>query len=144
MDVFMKWIALFSNIFTVVASGIAIFLFITKRESIASVFDLLINYTYQLSLSEVKEKLEKLNEYNAKDTEDNEKIINILNEIIGQIKGNEKLKSHFSELLKDIDGFALGRKKLTEAKKRAIVSELRERLRHLNVRNIDKLVGENK
>ncbi len=138
----MKWVSLFSNIFTIIASGIAIFIFVTKRKSIASAFDLLINYTYQLSLSEIKEKLEKLNEYNAKDTEDNEKIINILNEIIGQIKGNEKLKAHFSGLLKDIDGFALGRKKLTEAKKRAIVSELRERLRHLNVKNIDKLVGE--
>ena len=143
LDDFLNWIALFSNIFTVVASGIAIYIFITKRESISSVFDLLINYTYQLSLSEIKEKLEKLNEYNAKDPEDNEKIINILNEIVGQIKGNEKLRAHFSELLKDIDGFALGRKKLTEAKKRAVVSELRERLRHLNVRNIDKLVGEN-
>tara|TARA_R110000737_G_scaffold278495_1_gene285259 strand:+ start:96 stop:518 length:423 start_codon:yes stop_codon:yes gene_type:complete len=140
----MKWISLISNTFTIVASGIAIFVFLTKRKSIASVFDLLINYTYQLSLSEIKEKLEKLNEYNAKDSEDNEKIINILNEIIGQIKGNETLKAHFSELLKEIDSFALGRKKLTEPKKRAVVSELRERLRHLNVRNIDKLVGENK
>jgi hypothetical protein len=144
LDDFMKWISFFSSVFTIVASGIAIYLFLAKRESLASVFDLLINYTYQLSLSEIKEKLEKLNEYNAKGSEDNEKIVNILNEITGQIKGNEKLRNHFSELLKDIDSFALGRKKLTEPKKRAVVSELRERLRHLNVSNIDKLVGESK
>lgn len=138
----MKWIALFSNIFTIVASTIAIYIFATKRKSISTVFNILINYTYQLSLSELKEKLEKLNEYNAKNSEENEKIINILNEIVGQIKGNDKLKNHFSELINEISGFASGRKKLTEAKKRSFVSELRERLRHLNVRNIDNLVGE--
>ena len=103
---------------------------------------MLVNYTYQLSLSEVKEKLEKLNEYNAKDEIENEKIVNIFNEIVGQIKGNDKLKEHFSSLLSDIEIYALGKKKLSEPKKRALVSELRERLRHLNVKNIDQLVGE--
>lgn len=142
MDDFIKWVTLFSNLFTIGASSIAIYIFATKRKSIATVFDLLINYTYQLSLSEVKEKLEKLNEYNAKNPDDNEKIVNILNEIIGQIKGNTKLNTHFSDNLKEIDGFAVGKKKLTEPRKRAIVSELRERLRHLNVRNIDSLIGE--
>ena len=142
MDDFIKLVSFFSNLLTIGASGIAIYIFIIKRTAISTVFDLLVNYTYQLSLSEVKEKLEKLNEYNAKDADDNEKIINILNEIIGQIKGNTKLKIHFADNIKEIDGFALGRKKLTEPKKRAIVSELRERLRHLNVRNIDRLIGE--
>ena len=144
MDEVIKWVILCSNVFTIVASGIAIFVFFTKRKSIVTVFNLLINYTYQLSLSEIKEKLEKLNEYNAKDSVDNEKIINILNEIIGQIKGNQKLSVHFKLLLEEIDGFALGRRKLTEAKKRALVSELRERLRHLNITSIDNLVGDTK
>jgi hypothetical protein len=139
-----KWVTLFSNTSTIVASGIVIFVFVTKRKSIVTVFNLLINYTYQLSLSEIKEKLEKLNDYNAKDSEDNEKVINILNEIIGQMKGNDKLKIHFKVFLEGIDGFALGKKKLTEPKKRALVSELRERLRHLNVKNIDNLVGDAK
>lgn len=57
LDEIIKWVALFSNIFTVCASGIAIYLFLFKRKAISSVFDLLINYTYQLSLSEVKEKI---------------------------------------------------------------------------------------
>jgi predicted PurR-regulated permease PerM len=137
-----KLVTILSNIFTIIASSIAIYIFITKRETISTVFNLLINYTFQLSLSEIKEKLEKLNEYNAKNAEDNEKVINILNEIVGQIKGNDKLRKHFQELLSEVDVFASGRKKLNEFKKRALVSELRERLRHLNVRNIDKLVGE--
>lgn len=139
----MKWVTLISNIFTVFASGIVIYLFVFKREKISSVFDLLINYTYQLSLSEVKEKIERLNEYNAKNPEQREQIVNILNEIIGQIKGNHKLKNHFAKLLADLEDFASGKRKLTEPKKRAAVSELRERLRHLNVQNINNLVGEN-
>lgn len=142
MDEFMKWVTLISNIFTIGASGIAIYLFIAKKETINSLFDTLINYTYQLSISEVKEKIERLNEYNAKNAEDFEKIINILNEIIGQIKGNEKLKHHFSDLLSRIERLVANRRSLTEPKKRAVVSELRERLRHLNVKSIDNLVGD--
>lgn len=130
-----------SNILTILASGIAIFLFVSKRKAISSVFGLLINYTYQLSLSEIKEKLERLNDYNAKDTAQNEIIINILNEIVGQIRGNDKLKVHFSEMLEKLEELMSSRKKLTEPNKRAIVSELRERLRHLNVKNIDNLMG---
>lgn len=142
LDELIKWVALVSNLFTIVASGIAIYVFIVKRKSIATIFNLLVNYTYQLSLSEVKEKLEKLNDYHAKNDEENEKIVNILNEIMGQIKGNTRLKAHFENNIKEIDAFASGRKKITEPKKRAIVSELRERLRHLNVKNIDSLMGE--
>ena len=138
----MKWISLASNLFTIFASGVAIYVFFTKREEISSVFNLLLNYTHQLSLSEVKEKIERLNEYNAKDPDQYEHIVNIFNEIIGQIRGNEKLKNHFSELLVKMEHLTSDRRRLTEPKKRALVSELRERLRHLNVKNIDNLVGD--
>ncbi|WP_417541971.1 hypothetical protein [Methylophaga thalassica] len=144
MEDIIRWISLVSNGLTIVASGIAIYVFFTKRESIATIFSLLLNYTYQLSLSEMKEKLEKLNEYNAKDPDENEKIVNILNEVCGQIKGNERLSENFKEIVEEINTFALGRRKLTEPKKRALVSELRERIRHLNIRNIDDLVGDTK
>ena len=70
------------------------------------------------------------------------KIINILNEIIGQIRGNTKLKAHFTELLSTIEVLVSDKRKLTEPRKRAVVSELRERLRHLNIKNIDNLVGD--
>jgi hypothetical protein len=142
LDDLISYISLISNVFTICASGIAIYLFVAKRKSISSIFHPLINYTYQLTLSEIKEKLEKLNDYNAKDPEQNEQIVNILNEIIGQIRGNEKLKNHFSELLITIENLVSDKRRLTEPRKRAVVSELRERLRHLNVKNIDDLVGE--
>lgn len=128
--------------FTIFASAIAIYLFVAKRKSISSVFQLLVNYGYQLSLSEIKEKLEKLNDYNAKDPEQSEQIVNILHEIIGQIRGNNKLSKHFSTLLSELENLVSDRRRLTEPRKRAVVSELRERLRHLNISNIDDLVGE--
>lgn len=137
-------VSFFANSLTVVASAIAIYLFVVKREEISSVFSLLVNYTFQLSLSELKEKLERLNDYNAKDLDSADIIENIFHEIIGQIRGNDKLSRHFVELVVRMEDLASNRKKLTEPKKRAVVSELRERLRHLNVANIDNLVGEQK
>lgn len=137
-----KWLGVASNIFSIFASGIAVYLFLFKRKAISSVFNLLMNYTFQLSLSEIKEKLERLNEYNAKNPEQCEKIVNILNEVIGQIRGNSKLKSHFKEILSAIEGLVDDKRKLTEPKKRAVVSELRERIRNLNVLNIDNIVGD--
>lgn len=142
MDDILKYIAFTSNLFTICASGIAIYLFFTKRKTFSSVFHLLINYSYQLTLSELKEKLEKLNDYNAKNSEQNEKIVYILNDIIGQIRGNNKLRKHFSELLTQMENLASDKRKLTEPRKRALVSELRERIRHLNLKNIDGFMGE--
>lgn len=131
-----------SNIFSIIASGIAIYLFFWKRNVIRSVFDMLVNYTYQLSLSEIKEKLERLNDYNAKDTQGCEIIVNILNEIIGQIRGNITLKTHLNEIMIRMEDLVSDKRKLTEPRKRMLVSELRERIRTLNVQNIDNLVGE--
>lgn len=142
LDEVIQWLALVSNVFTIFASGIAIYVFFAKRNEIASVFNLLINYTYQLSLSEIKEKIERLNEYNAKDPEQCENIVNIFNEIIGQIRGNDMLRAHFSELLNKLETLASDKRRLTEPRKRAMVSELRERLRHLNVKSIDNLIGD--
>src|SRR6266404_2237484 len=85
-----------AHLFGIVASGIAIYLFIAKRKALSSLFQLLVNYSYQLTLSELKEKLEKLNDYNAKDPEQYDRIVNILNDILGQIRGNNRLRIHFS------------------------------------------------
>lgn len=141
MDEIIKYASFASDLLTVVASGIAIFIFFTKKKEISSVFSLLVNYTYQLSLSELKEKLERVSEYNAKDPEQCEMIVNIFHEIIGQIKGNDRLKEHFSAVLLDMEKFVSSKRFSLEPRKRSIVSELRERLRNVNVQSIDGLVG---
>lgn len=141
MSVVIDVVSFLSGLLTIIASSIAIYLFLAKRKEIFSVFSLLVNYTFQLSLSEIKEKLERLNDYNAKDPGNIEIIENIFHDIIGQIRGNDKLSGHFAELIVRMEELTTNRKKLTEPKKRAVVSELRERLRNLNVGNIDDLVG---
>lgn len=142
MDKIPEYVSLLSNVFTIIASGLAIYIFLAKKKTILSVFKLLMNYGYQLSLSELKEKLEKLNDYHAKDPEQSEQIVNVLNEIIGQMRGNDRLRKHFSESLSELEYLVSDRRRLTEPRKRALVSELRERLRHVNISNIDDLVGE--
>lgn len=136
--------SLLSDVFSIFASGIAIYLFIFKRKAISSVFSLLLNYSYQLSLSEMKEKLERLNDCNAKNPEHLDTIMNILHELLGQVRGNDKLKLIMAEQVRSIEvvvsNDAKG-KKITEPQKRALISEIREKVRHLNVQNIDDLVG---
>jgi hypothetical protein len=131
-----------SDCFTVIASGIAIYIYFSKKKDIKSVIDLLMNYSHQLTLTELKEKIEKLNDYNVKDAEQCEKVVNIFNEIIGQIRGNDNLKASFCELIGSIENLLSDKRRLTEPRKRALVSELRERLRHLNVKNINKYIGD--
>ncbi len=142
MDTALDYSTLFSNAFTIGASGIAIYLFIFKRKSIASAFQLLLNYSYQLSLSELKEKLERLNDLNASADEQCASVINIFNEIVGQIRGNSKLKKALPDFVKRVEKVLANEGELNEPVKRALVAELRERLRHLNVKNIDPMVGE--
>jgi len=137
-------ISALANLFTIVASGIAIYLFVFQRKNIASVFSLLLNYSYQLSLSELKEKLERLNEYNASNDDHYDSIINILHEFVGQVRGNDKLRVIMVDQIVLIED-AIARdgkgRKITEPNKRALISEVREKIRNLNVRNIDDLVG---
>lgn len=128
-------------VFTIIASGIAIYLFLFKSERISKALRALTNYSYQLSLSELKAKLDRLNDLNVNEPTDIDEVINILSEIVGQIRGNRKLKKYFSELLEKISSYVENPKKLIEPKKRSIVSELRENLRHIDIESIDELIG---
>ena len=131
-------VAFIANIFTVVASGIAIYIFIAKRKELAHALQLLLNFSLQTTLSEVKEKLERLNEYNAAEPSEQDEIRNILHEIAGQMRGNRHLKNISPELPKRIELLA---RQLTEPKKRAMVSELREVLRNAQVSLADPFAG---
>lgn len=137
-------IGVLADLFTIGASGIAIYLFVFKRQAIASVFSLLLNYTYQLSLTELKEKLDRMNEYTANDDEENNVIMNILHEFLGQVRGNDKLKLIMAEQITLIEAVITKSdrgKKITEQTKRALISEVREKIRHLNVQVIDDIIG---
>lgn len=142
LEIVLKILAAVANVFAIVASGIAIYIFIAKRDIITSAFRVLLNYSSQITLSEFRAKLERLNDYTADDKDQKAEVINILNEILGQIKGSKLLSKQFKDNIPEIQSYAWGKRKITEPKKRSLVSELRERLRHINVENYAELMGE--
>ena len=100
----------------------------------------MLNYSTQLTLSELKSKLERLNHYNANVTEQKEEVINILHEINGQVKGNSLLKDNLSEVMANVNKYINKPKQLTEPRKRSLVHELRESIRNLDIVSYNKLV----
>ncbi|RST45552.1 hypothetical protein EJI00_23725 [Variovorax sp. DXTD-1] len=124
-----------ANLATLAASLLAIFLWLKNRHKISSAFALLLDFSYQLTLGELKEKLERLNEYNANEASEVEEIRNILHEIAGQISGNSRLVHAMPGLSAKFESLA-GRK-LSEPLKRALVSELREKIRTIQVSNFE-------
>ena len=141
-DTLFKLLEVFADIFTITASGIAIYIFIAKRGMISSVFKILMNYSAQLTLAELRGKLERLNDFNASDSVQNEEVVNILNDILGQLRGNKYLAMEFKDLIGKISPYAEGRKKLLEPTKRSIIGELRERLKHVSFEKYGEMAGD--
>lgn len=143
MDVFKLIIdiaSLISNAFTVVASGIAIYVFVVKGPELRTALSLLLNWSFQLTLTELKSKLERLNEYNANEPTEVDEIRNILHELAGQIRGNKRLLGAAPALANQLESLAVS-KKLTEPRKRMAVAELRETLRNIEVNNLAEQSG---
>ncbi len=141
VHIIFKTLSLITNIFTIAASSIAIYLFIFKRSVIMSAFKVLLNYSAQITFSELQAKIDRLNDLNANEPSNLEEIINIFSEIVGQIRGNKKLRVECAGLLKKLVSYTEKSKKLTEPMKRSVVSELRESLKYINIESFDELIG---
>ena len=74
--------------------------------------------------------------------DDLEEIENLFSEIEGQLKGNKELIDHFNDFLNEINSYIHGRKKLKETNKRSIANELKEKIRHLKIENINSFAGD--
>lgn len=142
MDIILKILTALANVFAIIASGIAIYLFVAKREVISSALHVLLNYSSQITLAELKAKLERLNDLSVNDPNQINDVVNIFNEIIGQIRGNKILSKQFKEVISKVSDMVGDKRRLSEPKKRALVSELRERLRNIDVDNYADLIGE--
>jgi hypothetical protein len=129
-------VSLVANAFTIVASAIAIGVFIAKRKELSAALALLLNWSYQTTLSDITGKLDRLNEYNANEAADIAEIKNILHEIAGQFRGNPRLLSAAPTIPDRLETFA-GGKKLTEPNKRSMVAELREVIRNIQLKSIE-------
>ncbi|MES2140827.1 MAG: hypothetical protein V4511_14055 [Bacteroidota bacterium] len=138
------WTNLVANLLTIIVSGIALYVFFFNREKITSAINFILNYSNQLTLTDLKFKIEKLNEYNSNDPDQKKEVINILHEIEGQILGNKNLKEKLKEQLDKIVIFTCNSKLLTEPKKRSLVSELKESIRNLDASNYNDIINSNK
>lgn len=135
-----KVVNFFSSIFSAFAALIAIYLFVFQRKSISSIFHLLLNYSFQMSMTELRIKLDKLNGLNANENEHKEEVINIFNEIEGQILGNSVLKKECSDILEKISKYINNPINITEANKRNMVSELRENLISIDIQKYGDII----
>lgn len=135
---FLDIVSLASNILTIIASAIAVYLFFSKRKEISSAFTLLLNWSFQTTLSDLRGKLDRLNEYNANEPTETQEIKNILHEIAGQIRGNSRLQQSAPQLAERLESLASGRR-LTEPNKRSMVAEVREVMRNIQVNSMSQV-----
>lgn len=144
MKVIADFFSFIANLMTIAASGIALYLFFFKGSYISSVFNALLNYSTQITLTELHKKLDTLNGLKATEPNDRSEILNVLNDISGQLKGNLTLKAHCSDLIDQLSKYTGTKVKITEPAKRALVSEIRETVRHVGIILIDTKTGETK
>lgn len=135
-------VSLVANAFTVVASGMAIYVFFVKGPELRTAFSMLLNWSFQLTLTDLKSKLERLNEYHASEPSEIDEIRNILHELAGQIRGNRRISGAAPQLAAQIEALAVS-KKLSEPRKRMIIAELRETLRNIEVNSLAEQSGAN-
>jgi len=146
MEIFkfvVDFISLVANFFTIMASGIAIFLFVAKKKELSLAFGLLLNWSFQTTLNDLRGKLDRLNEYNANEPSHVPEIQNILHEISGQIRGNPRLQLAAPKIAGRLETLAAS-KKLPEPMKRSITSEVREIIKNIQVNSLDSNPGDAK
>lgn len=130
-----EWTGFLADSVTVAAAVIGVYFYLTKREQISAVFRTLINYASRITLEELRFKLERLNDLHVSDKDDDE-IINVLNEISGQINGNARLRGRLADWLGRVRVIT-EKRSISEPQKRSLVSELRETLRHIELQTFD-------
>jgi hypothetical protein len=143
MEALAYWISLVANILTIATAGIALYVFFFNREKITSAINFILNYSNQLTLTDLKFKIERLNDFNAGDTTQKGEVINILHELEGQIIGNGTLKLKLQDQLTKISTYTSNTKLLTEPRKRSLVSELKESIRNIDVANYGDIIKHN-
>lgn len=128
-SVLLKAIDVVAELFTISASGIAIYLLLFKKQEISAAFQALVGFSFQLSLRDLERRLDDLNRLNASATKHREQVINILSEIDGQSRGNRRLATALGTALVELRDILQKPEGLSEPQKRRLVAELRERIR---------------
>lgn len=129
-------ISFVANCLTTMTALIAVWVFFRKGKEISAAFNLLVNFSFQTTLTDLRGKLDRLNEYTANEPGDLPEIRNILQELAGQVRGNKRLRQSAPELATRLENFAT-RGRLAEPAKRAMVAEVREILRNIQVNSME-------
>ncbi|BAV97543.1 hypothetical protein bcgnr5371_60630 [Bacillus cereus] len=138
-----KAIEVLADVGTIIASGIAIWLFATKQSELRALIRAITNFVQQSSLAELRLKIETLGDLHAANETHRDEIVEVFHDICGQIDGNPILRHRLQDLssrMRQATGNA--RRPITEPLKRSLVSELRESLRHLDANNYTEAVEE--
>lgn len=130
-----EWTSLIANALTVVTASVALWVYFSKKKEISAAFNMLLNWSYQSTLTDLTGKLDRLNEYNAKEAADLPEIKNILEELAGQVRGNPRLMKSAPELAPRLEKLARG-SKILEPAKRSMVAEVRETIRNIKVNSM--------
>lgn len=133
-----------ADLATIAASGIAVWLFVKKGPEIGDFLKVIKNFVHQNSVAEMRIKLEQLASLHASNADNTTEISSLFLDICGQIDGNPYLSSKLSELCSRMRLANTGKRPIKEPYKRALVSELRESLRHLDVASFAETIGEKK
>lgn len=139
----LKVISVGADVFTIVASGIGIYLFICQRGPISSAFKVLLSYAWRTTLTELKNNIEDLSKLKTDDSTDKNEALNVIGDIVGQINSSKRLKGEWADLLSKLNGFMKNPERLTEPMKRSLTSELRGRLRQLEFEPFEETSGGN-
>ena len=131
-----------ANVLTIIVSLLAIIIFLTKRKSIATAIKLLLNYSFHVTLSELSSKLDRVVDLKSEDPEQRHEAVCLLNEVIGQVKGNEKVFSRCESFIRRLERYIKNTDRISDPTTRNFVSELREILKHIDVKDYDEILGE--
>jgi len=135
-------VSLAANALTIIVSLLAIIIFLTKRKSIATAIKLLLNYSFRSTFSELTSKLDKLVDLRSEDPEQKKEMICLLNDIIGQVKGNKKLHVACDKLIRQFVKYAERPDRVNDPTTRSLVSQLRETLKYIDLKDFDGILGE--
>lgn len=132
-------VSFIANIVQISVGVIALYVAWTQRDKISAAFSVLLSYSLQTSLTDLRHWIEKLNEHTVDGTDESKRVRMSLANIFGKIKGNPILYNHFGEkmlkrlklMMQDLDEG----KPVTETSKISLCSEIKESLTTLEIEN---------
>ena len=98
----MPLLEIITDCFTIVASGIVIYVFCMKRRAISPMLRALEQQSVKATINELYGKIDELNDLNASAEEQREDVRLVLSDVLGQLRGNPRLRPHCTSVEKAI------------------------------------------